>query len=99
MAEATAPTSNPKATLRMPTTLALGWRRTRIELRQFFRDKESAFFTFALPMFLMIIFGSVFNTEIAPGVTFAQYFVAGMIASGVVYTGFQNLAITIPQEQ
>ncbi|HAM22606.1 MAG TPA: ABC transporter [Actinobacteria bacterium] len=83
----------------MPTTLALGWRRTRIELRQFFRDKESAFFTFALPMFLMIIFGSVFNTEIAPGVTFAQYFVAGMIASGVVYTGFQNLAITIPQER
>lgn len=99
MAEATAPTSNPKATLRMPTTLALGWRRTRIKLRQFFRDNESAFFTFALPMFLMIIFGSVFNTEIAPGVTFAQYFVAGMIASGVVYTGFQNLAITIPQER
>ena len=31
--------------------------------------------------------------------TFAQYFVAGMIASGVVYTSFQNLAIAIPQER
>ena len=31
--------------------------------------------------------------------TFSQYFLAGMIASGLVYTGFQNLAIAIPQER
>lgn len=84
---------------RIPGTARLGILRIRIELRQFFRDRESAVFTFALPMLLMIVFGSAFNSEIAPGVTFAQYFVAGMIASGVVYTGFQNLAITIPQER
>ena len=41
----------------------------------------------------------MFNTDIAPGVTFSQYFAAGMIASGIVYTSFQNLAITIPQER
>lgn len=32
-------------------------------------------------------------------ITFAQYFVAGMIASGILYTSFQNLAISIPLER
>jgi ABC-2 type transport system permease protein len=32
-------------------------------------------------------------------VSFSQYFLAGMIASGIVYTSFQNLAISIPQER
>jgi ABC-2 type transport system permease protein len=50
-------------------------------------------------MMLLLIFGSVFNQEIVPGVSFAQYFTAGIIASGVVYTAFQNLAITIPMER
>ena len=82
-----------------PSALSLGIRRIGIELRQFFRDKDSAVFTFALPMLLLVVFGSVFNTDIAPGVTFSQYFVAGMIASGVIYTAFQNLAINIPMER
>jgi len=42
---------------------------------------------------------SIFDDEIAPSVTFSQYFVAGMIASGLVNSGFQNLAITIPMER
>jgi ABC-2 type transport system permease protein len=46
-----------------------------------------------------LIFGAVFKDEIAPDVTFSQYFVAGMIASGLVNTGFQQLAITIPMER
>jgi ABC-2 type transport system permease protein len=41
----------------------------------------------------------VFKTTLAEGVTFSQYFVAGMIASGLVNTGFQQLAITIPMER
>ena len=48
---------------------------------------------------MLAIFGSVFQDTIAPGVTFSQYFVAGMIASGLVNTGFQALAITIPMER
>jgi len=42
---------------------------------------------------------NLFQDTIAPGVTFSQYFVAGMIASGLVNTGFQALAITIPMER
>ena len=88
------------STVALPSTAALGLRRVRIELKQFFRDRNSAVFNFAFPMVLLIIFGSVFGSqEIAPGITFAQYFVAGMIASGVLYTSFQNLAIAIPLER
>jgi ABC-2 type transport system permease protein len=47
----------------------------------------------------LFIFGSVFKDTIAPDVTFSQYFVAGMIASGLINTGFQQLAITIPMER
>ena len=52
-------------------------------------------------MMLLLIFGSVFGSQELgdTGITFAQYFVAGMIASGIVYTSFQNLAIGIPQER
>jgi ABC-2 type transport system permease protein len=85
---------------RLPGTLAIGRRRVSVEIKQFFRDRNSAVFNFAFPMVLLVIFGSVFGgQEIAPGISFAQYFVAGMIASGVLYTSFQNLAIAIPLER
>ena len=75
--------------------------RIGIELKQFFRDRESAVFNFLLPMILLVIFGSVFGGQELgdSGITFAQYFVAGMIASGILYTSFQNLAISIPMER
>lgn len=81
--------------------IRLGISRARIELMQFFRDRESAVFNFALPMILLVIFGSVFGGQELgnSGITFAQYFVAGMIASGILYTSFQNLAIAIPMER
>ena len=82
-----------------PSTLALGLLRGNIEIRQFMRQRESVVFTIAFPLILLAIFGSVFSESIAPGVTFSQYFVAGMIASGLVNSGFQNLAIMIPIER
>src|SRR5207244_9769016 len=66
---------------------------------QFFRGRESVVFTFAFPVILLIIFGAVLNREIAPHLKFIQYFVAGMIASGIMVTSFQNLAIQIPIER
>jgi ABC-2 type transport system permease protein len=79
----------------------MGLGRIGIELKQFFRDRESAIFNFLLPMILLVIFGSVFGGQELgdSGITFAQYFVAGMIASGILYTSFQNLAISIPMER
>ena len=83
----------------LPTTIALGVARGGLEIRQFMRQRESVVFTLAFPIILLAIFGSVFKTTLADGVTFSQYFVAGMIASGLVNTGFQQLAIIIPMER
>ena len=80
-------------------TLKLGLLRGRMEVKVFMRGRESVVFTLLFPVILLFIFGSVFKDTIAPGVTFSQYFVAGMIASGLVNTGFQQLAITIPMER
>jgi ABC-2 type transport system permease protein len=79
--------------------IALGVARGGLEIRQFLRQRESVVFTLAFPIILLAIFGSVFKTTLAEGVTFSQYFVAGMIASGLVNTGFQQLAIIIPMER
>ena len=84
---------------KIPSAISLGIRRGRLEIKQFSRQRESVVFTLLFPVILLIIFGSVFTDTIAPNVTFSQYFVAGMIASGLVNTGFQALAITIPLER
>ena len=83
----------------MSTAWAIGRRRVSIELLTFVRDREAAFFTMLLPVLLLVVFGSAFQGDVGPGISFTQYFLAGMIASGIVYTSFQNLAITIPQER
>ena len=84
---------------KIPSAISLGIRRGGLEIRQFSRQRESVVFTLLFPVILLVIFGSVFTDTIAPNVTFSQYFVAGMIASGLVNTGFQALAITIPLER
>lgn len=84
---------------KIPGALNLGLRRGILEIRQFSRQRESLVFTLLFPLILLAIFGSVFKNTIAPGVTFSQYFVAGMVASGLVNSGFQQLAIYIPVER
>ena len=84
---------------RLLQALRIGANRGILEIKQFNRAREAVVFTIAFPVILLFIFGSIFDDEIAPSVTFSQYFVAGMIASGLVNSGFQNLAITIPMER
>ncbi|MET7400463.1 ABC transporter permease [Dactylosporangium sp. NPDC005572] len=80
-------------------TLRLGLLRGGLEIKQFLRSRESVVFTLLFPLILLGIFGAVFGGEIAPGVSFTQYFAAGMIAAGLLSTGFQSLAIQIPMER
>lgn len=88
-----------------PARLArLSIERTRIELRQFFRTPEQVFFTFLLPVLFVVIFSTIFSGQIdgPPGaekVEFAQYFVPGMIATGIVSATFASLAMTVSLEQ
>jgi ABC-2 type transport system permease protein len=85
---------------RRPSLASVGAVRAKVEFLSFIREREAVVFTFAFPILLLVIFGSVFGgQDIEGGVSFAQYFVAGMIAAGLFGTSFQNLAISIPIER
>jgi ABC-2 type transport system permease protein len=77
----------------------IGLARGHVELLQFGRERDARVFICGFPILLLLIFGSVFGDEIAPGVSFRQYFAAGMIASGLMITSFQSLAIQIAIER
>jgi ABC-2 type transport system permease protein len=70
-----------------------------LEIKQFTRSREAVVFTMAFPVIMILIFASIFDDEIAPGVDYTQYFITGMIATGLMTVGFQSLAIQIPIER
>ncbi|MEV6812838.1 ABC transporter permease [Micromonospora sp. NPDC051296] len=92
-----APVAAPGARRLGPTSLAL--RQGRLEIRQFLRSRESVVFTLGFPIIMVLIFASILNEEIAPGVSYTQYFITGMIATGLMTVSFQNLGIWIPIER
>jgi ABC-2 type transport system permease protein len=73
-------------------TARIGLLRGGLEIRSFFRQRDTVVFTFALPVILLALFGQIFHGTIgATGVPFRQYFAAGIVASGVASTSFVNL--------
>ena len=78
---------------------ALALRQGRLEITQFLRSRESVVFTIGFPVIMVLVFASIFGNEIAPGVRYTQYFIAGMIATGLMMVSFQNLGIWIPIER
>lgn len=84
----------------MRSTVGLGVERIGLELKAFFRSRQAAMFTFFLPVMLLVLFASIFHGEIdGTGVDFRQYFLAGIIASGIMSTSFNNLAIGVAIER
>ncbi|WDZ85004.1 ABC transporter permease [Micromonospora cathayae] len=98
-------TAKPAASPAAPTRtrrrgpVALGLRQGRLELTQFLRSRESVVFTMGFPIIMILIFAAIFSDEIAPGVSYTQYFITGMIAAGLMTVSFQNLGIWIPIER
>ncbi|MEU1689850.1 ABC transporter permease [Micromonospora sp. NPDC005707] len=84
---------------RRPGGGALALRQGRLEITQFLRSRESVVFTMGFPIIMILIFAAIFNDEIAPGVSYTQYFITGMIATGLMTVSFQNLGIWIPIER
>ncbi|TYB34123.1 ABC transporter permease [Micromonospora sp. AP08] len=78
---------------------ALALRQGRLEITQFLRSRESVVFTMGFPVIMILIFAAIFNDEIVPGVSYTQYFITGMIATGLMTVSFQNLGIWIPIER
>ncbi len=83
-----------------PSTLRLGLARGRLELKMFFRSKETVVFTFAFPIMLLLLFSSIFGGEVGhTGVDYKQVLVSGVIAAGVMSVSFSSLAIGIALER
>lgn len=82
---------------------AIGWDRTILELKMYFREKEAVFFSFAFPILMLslfsIIFGDQITTENADGVSAARFFLPGMAAAGVMLTSFQSMALSVAVER
>lgn len=82
--------------------LRLSWRRSIFELRLFVRNISALMFSGLFPVFLLLIFGSILkNQSLGPhtNVKFAQYLMAGLLASGMLYSALQQLAISVPEER
>lgn len=73
-------------------------RQVGLEQRAFWRNPESAFFTFALPVGLLLIFGAISSGDRVPGrtdISGLTLFVPGILAFGIIVAAYGTLAATI----
>lgn len=92
------------STAPLPGVLTVGLARTKVEILTFFRERDAVIFIFAYPVLMLAIFATVFaDEEIDLGASgtldFGTYFLPGMVATGLLLTSFQNLAIAISVER
>jgi ABC-2 type transport system permease protein len=67
----------------------------RNQQRLYWRSRESAFFTFLLPIVFLVLLGSVYGDEEIDGVKGSTFLLAGMLGYGIVATAFAGLAINL----
>ena len=83
-----------------PSTARIALSRVGLEVRLFFRERQQVVFSFAYPIAMMVIFGSVLGGDERPGdIPFPQYFLAGIAATGIMLSSFQSLATAIAAER
>lgn len=86
-------------------TLRLGASRIAYEVKAYFRQGDSVFFTFLFPLVFLTIFSVAFSNsnfgKDAAGnvVTAADYYLPGMLAAGLLLSGLQNMSIDIAGER
>jgi ABC-2 type transport system permease protein len=77
--------------------MRLFFHEVKTEQLLFWRNRESAFFTFFLPVIFFLVFGSIYgnSTITKENLRAAPFLEAGMIGYGVASTAFAGLAITM----
>ena len=72
--------SAPRAPL--PGVWRVGLARGRVEMKSFFRERQSVVFILAMPAVMLALLGAIFGGEhTAPGVTIGDLYVAGSSAA------------------
>lgn len=94
-ASALAPTSDGERR----SSLALVWHQIRYEQLSFWRNPQSAFFTFFFPVVIFLIFGLVFKgsgkDDFYGGISGLQYYTPTIIALSVMGACYSQLAISL----
>lgn len=84
----------------MPGLLRASAARSAVELKSFFRNKQSLVFTLLFPVILLLVFGAIFSGKLQGTQTDVKLvFMAGIIAAGILSTAFSGLAISIVIER
>lgn len=94
-------------TLPAGRSIRLGASRIGYEVKAYFRQGDTVFFTFLFPVVMLTIFSVAFSAQgkmgVHPdgsgGITVAAYYLPGMVAAGVLLSGLQNLAVDIAGEK
>ncbi len=77
--------------------LALVVRQIRAEQRSFWRNRAGAFFAVGLPLMFLVVFNALnggHRIEEMGGISYATWFVPGILAYGLIMATFTNLAVT-----
>jgi ABC-2 type transport system permease protein len=78
---------------------------TAYDLRAFIRNRQSQFFTLALPVLFLVIFAALFggrgHSVAVPGgrIATSAYYVPGIIALGVIAACFGNLVVSVTAQR
>lgn len=93
----------PAASASLDKTLRLGLSRIGFEVRSYFRQGDSVFFTFLFPVLFLVIFSVAFSgtTFGPPGseIPSSTFYLPSMLAAGLLLSGTQNLAVDIAMER
>jgi ABC-2 type transport system permease protein len=73
--------------------MSLALHHLRAEQTLYWRSRELAFFTFALPIVFFALLGSVYGHDEIDGIKGSSYLLAGILGYGVAATAFAGLAI------
>jgi ABC-2 type transport system permease protein len=101
----TEPDSTPPATADRGAVVRVAIHQFRYDLRAFLRNRQSQFFTLALPVLFLVIFASVFGgsgrtVKVAGGrIDTSVSYVPGIVALGIIAAAFINLVISVTAQR
>jgi|HubBroStandDraft_1064217.scaffolds.fasta_scaffold10336_2 ABC-2 type transport system permease protein len=82
---------------------ALVWHQTRYDVKALLRNRQSRFFTLALPVLFLVVFASVFGHRtlavLGGGIHGSVYYVPGIITYAIVAAAFANLVISVTAQR
>jgi ABC-2 type transport system permease protein len=74
----------------------IGLTRADIEIRQFFRERDTVLLTFTFPMIMLVLLGASFkHTYPGTNITVSQIYSTAMISAGIMGVAFQYLGVNI----